>query len=151
LLVISTSYGRGAAGVRVAGGKAEQVWYNKKLKAQFNSPVERGGFVYGIDGDVGKRSGSALVCLEAKTGDEKWRATSTKNGSLVLTGDDKLVVLSEGGELIIAEASPAAYRELFRKKIIGGRCWVQPTFANGAIYCRNNAGELVALKVEAAK
>jgi hypothetical protein len=25
------------------------------------------------------------------------------------------------------------------------RCWVQPTVANGRIYCRNNTGEMVAL------
>jgi outer membrane protein assembly factor BamB len=143
LLVISSAYNHGVAGVRVKGGKPERVWFNKKLKAQFNSPVERGGFVYGIDGEVGKRS--ALVCLDGATGDEKWRAGDVKNGSLVLTGDNKLLVLSEIGELIVAEAAPSGYQELTRKKVLGGRCWVQPVLANGTVYCRNNAGELVAL------
>ena len=143
LLVISSAYNHGAAGVRVKGGKAEQVWFNKKLKAQFNSPVHLKGALYGIDGEVGKKS--ALVCLDAATGDEKWRANEVKNGSLILTGDAKLLVLSEIGELIVAEAKPDAYRELSRTKILGGRCWVQPVLANGIIYCRNNDGELVAL------
>jgi len=143
LLIITSAYNHGAAGVRVKGGKAEQIWFNKKLKAQFNSPVKRGGFIYGIDGEVGKRS--ALVCLEAATGDEKWRASEVKNGSLVLTGDNKLLVLTETGDLLVAEAAPSGYRELSRKKVLGDRCWVQPVLANGAIYCRNNQGELVAL------
>ena len=77
--------------------------------------------------------------------DEKWRAGNVKNGSLILTGDGKLLVLSEVGELILAEANPASYRELARAKVLGDRCWVQPTLANGTIYCRNNAGDLVAL------
>jgi outer membrane protein assembly factor BamB len=143
VLVITSAYNHGAAGVRVKGGKAEQVWFNKKLKAQFNSPVERGGYVYGIDGEVGKKS--ALVCLEGASGDEKWRAPQVKNGSLVLTGDDKLLVLTEAGDLLLADATPSGYRELSRKKVLSDRCWVQPVLANGVIYCRNNQGELVAL------
>ncbi len=143
ILVISSAYNHGAAGVRVKGGKAEQVWFTKKLKAQFNSPVQKDGFVYGIDGEVAKRS--ALVCLDGKTGDEKWRAANGKNGSVILTGGGKLLMLSEIGELILVEANPGSYRELARAKVLGERCWVQPTLANGTIYCRNNAGDLVAL------
>jgi outer membrane protein assembly factor BamB len=147
LLVITSAYNHGVAGVRVKSGKPEQVWFNKKLKAQFNSPVHRDGFVYGIDGEVGKKS--ALVCLVGSTGDEKWRASEVKNGSLVLTADAKLVVLTETGDLLFAEAKPDAYRELSRKKVLSGRCWVQPVLANGTIFCRNNNGELVALGVAA--
>ena len=143
LLVISSAYNHGAAGVRVKGGKPTQVWFNKKLKAHFNSPVHRDGFIYGIDGEVGKKS--ALVCLEARTGNEKWRAGGLKNGSLILTGDSKLLILTETGDLVAAEAAPGGYRELSRQKVLSGRCWVQPVFANGVIYCRNNGGELVAL------
>lgn len=142
VIVISSAYNHGAAGVRVKGGKPEQVWFTKKLMAQFNSPVHKDGHVFGIDGEVGKRS--ALVCLDARTGDEKWRAKEVKNGSLVLAGE-KLVVLTEVGDLLLAEASPSAYREIARKKVLTDRCWVQPVVANGVIYCRNNKGELVAL------
>lgn len=143
ILVISSAYNHGAAGVRVKGGKAEQVWFNKKLKAHFNSPVQLKGAVYGIDGEVSKKS--ALVCLDGASGDEKWRAANVKNGSLILSGDAKLLVLTENGELVVAEAQPNAYKELSRAKVLGGRCWVQPVLANGIIYCRNNDGELVAL------
>jgi outer membrane protein assembly factor BamB len=65
----------------------------------------------------------------------------------VLTGDNKLLVLTETGDLLVAEATPTGYRELSRKKVLSDRCWVQPVLANGAIYCRNNQGELVALAV----
>ncbi|MEQ1851457.1 MAG: PQQ-binding-like beta-propeller repeat protein [Chthoniobacteraceae bacterium] len=143
-VLVSSGYNHGAAAVRVAGGKAEQVWFTKSLKAHFNSPVFLGGFAYGVDGDVGRRS--ALVCIDMATGEEKWRAREVKNGS-VLRADDKLVALSEDGELVLAEASPKGYAELGRKKILSGRCWVQPALAHGRLYCRNNAGELVAFAV----
>jgi outer membrane protein assembly factor BamB len=142
LIIISSAYNHGAAAVRVKGGKAEQVWFTKKLMSQFNSPVHRDGYLYGIDGEVGKRS--ALVCLDVKTGDEKWRAKEVKNGSLILAGH-KLLALTETGDLILAECSPGSYTELARKKVLEDRCWVQPVLANGVIYCRNNVGELVAL------
>ena len=140
-VVISAAYRHGAAAVRIAGGKAAQVWFSRNLKAHFNSPVHLGGYVYGIDGEAGKKS--ALVCLDLATGDEKWRAPSV-NGSLILAGD-KLLALSEAGDLILADAAPQGYREIARKKVIGGRCWVQPALANGKVWCRNNTGELVAL------
>lgn len=144
LIVFSSAYNHGAAALRVKGGKAERVWFTKDLYAQFNSPVHFKGGLFAIDGEVGKKS--ALVCLDALTGDEKWRSRSVKNGSLILAAD-KLLVLTEVGELLLAEASSAAFKELApRKKVLGGRCWVQPVLANGVIYCRNNSGELVALK-----
>lgn len=141
-LVISSGYNHGATAIRVKGGQPQQIWFSKKLMTHFNSPVHRGGYLYGIDGEVSKRS--ALVCLNAATGDEKWREKSVKNGSLILAGD-KLLILNEEGWLIEAEASPDGYKELSRKQVLPDRCWVQPVLANGRIFCRNNLGELVAL------
>ena len=112
--------------------------------SDLNTPVHRAGALFGIDGEVGKRS--ALVCLDVQTGDEKWRARNVKNGSLILAGE-QLLVLTEVGELILADASAAAFKELVpRRKVLPGRCWVQPVLANGVLFCRNNLGELVALK-----
>jgi outer membrane protein assembly factor BamB len=144
MVVFSSAYNHGAAAIRVKDGVPSRVWFTKDLYAHFNSPVHRDGALFGIDGEVGKKS--ALVCLDVRTGDEKWRARNVKNGSLILVGD-KLLVLTEVGELVLADASAAAFKEVApRKKVLGGRCWVQPVLADGVIYCRNNSGELVALK-----
>jgi outer membrane protein assembly factor BamB len=141
--IISAAYNHGAAMVTFSGGKPSQTWFTKSLHAHFNSPVHAGGFIFGLDGEAGKRR-SSLVCLDLASGDEKWRAKEVNHGSLILAGD-KLLVLTEGGDLVVAAASGAAYKELARKKVLGGRCWVQPTLANGKVYCRNNTGELVTL------
>jgi outer membrane protein assembly factor BamB len=145
-VLVSSGYNHGAAAVSVSGGSAKQVWYSKSLKAHFNTPAQLGGFVYGFDGDVGRRS--ALVCIDLSSGEEKWRERDVKSGSVVVA-DDRLLVMTEAGDLILAAGSPAGYRELGRKKILKPRCWVQPTLANGTLYCRNNDGELVALAVGA--
>lgn len=145
--VISSAYNHGAAAFDFAGGKLTKAWFTRTMQAHFNSPVTHGGLVFGMNGQAGKRS-SSLVCVSLADGAEKWRAPAGTHGSLILAGD-KLLVLTETGELILAEASGAAYRELARKKVLGGRCWVQPVLANGRIYCRNNTGELVCLALTA--
>ena len=119
------------------------MWFTKGYNAHFNSPVHSGGSVFGLDGEAGKRR-SSLVCLDLASGGEKWRAKTVNHGSPIVAGD-KLVILTEGGDRVLAAASGAAYQELARKKVLSARCWVQPTHANGKVYCRNNSGELVAL------
>jgi outer membrane protein assembly factor BamB len=141
--IVSSAYNHGAAAFDFSGGKPAQAWFTKSMHAHFNSPVAHGGFVFGMDGEAGHRR-SALVCLDLATGDEKWRAREVNNGSLILAGD-KLLILTEAGDLVLAAASGAGYKEIARKKVLSGRCWVQPTLANGKAYCRNNTGELVAL------
>jgi outer membrane protein assembly factor BamB len=142
LAIISSAYNHGAAAVRFSGGKPAQAWFTRGFNAHFNSPAHSGGSIFGMDGEAGKRR-SALVCLDLATGDEKWRAKQVNNGSLIIAGD-KILALTEAGDLALAAASGAAYKELARKKVLGGRCWIQPTLANGKVYCKNNTGELAA-------
>jgi hypothetical protein len=52
-------------------------------------------------------------------------------------------VLLDGGELLVAEASPKGFKELARAKVLDGKCWTMPVVANGRAYCRSQAGELV--------
>ncbi len=58
----------------------------------------------------------------------------------------KLVVLTERGELIIAEAASQGYKELSRAQLpenSGRRIyWTAPLLLDGRIYCRNNSGDL---------
>ena len=143
--VITSAYNHGAAALDFGAGKPSQAWFSKAMLSHFNSPVAHGGFVFGMDGEAGKRR-AALVCLDLASGDEKWRAKQVNNGSLILAGD-KLLILTEAGDLVLAAASGAAYKEFARKKVLSGRCWIQPALANGKVYCKNNAGELVCLNL----
>jgi hypothetical protein len=66
-------------------------------------------------------------------------------GSLIAS-DNKLIILSERGELVIADANPQGFKELSRTQILGGKCWSAPALANGRIYARNATGDLVCAK-----
>ena len=56
-------------------------------------------------------------------------------------------MLSERGELAVAEAAPGGFEELARAQVTAGRCWTVPVLANGTIFTRNAAGRLVAVGV----
>ena len=67
-------------------------------------------------------------------------------GSLMMA-DGKMIIMSEKGDLVTADASPEAYQEISRVKLLDKTCWVVPVLANGQIYCRNNLGEMVCVDV----
>jgi len=143
-VLISAGYNHGSILLDLGKNPPEQLWFKKDLKAHFNSPVYLGGNVYGIDGNASPKS--PLVCVDWKTGDLKWRTKEVQGGSLILA-KDKLLILTETGDLVLAETTPESYKEIARKNVLTGRCWVQPTLSNSVIYCRNNLGELVAIEL----
>jgi outer membrane protein assembly factor BamB len=140
-IFISSGYGSGCALIEISGGSAVQKWRNKNLKAHINSPVYSKGHLYGIDDQASAKA--PLVCIDFATGQEKWSERGI--GGALVAADGKLIILSERGELIIAEESTAGFRPLSRAQVLGKRNWVQPTYAAGQLYCRNNEGDLVCL------
>lgn len=142
---ISSGYNRGCALLRIADGKPAVLWENKNMRNQFNPSVRIDGHIYGIDDDAGKNN-TSLKCVDLETGAVRW-SEPTRFGSL-LAADGKLIVLNERGLLMIVEAAPGAAKVLARAQVLGGKCWTTPALANGRIYCRNAAGDLVCLDVK---
>ena len=136
---ISSGYNHGGAVVKLSGDRPEKVWENKNMRNHFNSCVLWHEHLYGVDE-------SELRCLAFDTGEVKWKYPQFGKGSLTLA-DGKLVGLSEKGELIIAEATPAAFKPIARAQILQGKCWTTPVLSNGHIYCRNAAGQVVCVDV----
>jgi outer membrane protein assembly factor BamB len=137
---VSSGYGKGAALWKLGEGEPKVVWQNKELRNQMNPSVLVNGFLFGVDGDAGSKP--SLKCVDFMTGTVKWAEPKVGSGS-VTVADNKLIVLSDKGELMIAEASPAAFKPVARAQVLGGKCWTVPVLANGRIYCRNVAGDLV--------
>jgi outer membrane protein assembly factor BamB len=136
---ISSGYNHGAALLRVTDNKPEKVWENKNMRNHFNSSVLWKEHLYGVNEDD-------LGCVVWKTGETKWSDSKFGKGSLILA-DGKIIGLGEKGELLIAEATPDAFKPLARAQVLGGKCWTAPALANGRIYCRNAAGDVVCLDV----
>jgi outer membrane protein assembly factor BamB len=123
----------------MGGNGVSVLWQNRNMRNHFNSCVVLQGFVYGFDE-------SELRCLDLQTGAVKWRDGGPGKGALI-AADGKLIVLGETGELMIAEATPTAFKTVARAHVLGGRCWTAPVLANGRILCRNARGNLICLDV----
>ena len=57
-------------------------------------------------------------------------------GTLLCSGD-KLVVVTEDGELLLVEASSKAYKVLHRQQVVGLGARAAPSIANGRLYVRD--------------
>ncbi|HXT39589.1 MAG TPA: PQQ-binding-like beta-propeller repeat protein [Candidatus Angelobacter sp.] len=138
--LVSSGYDHGCALLRVAtGGNPALLWQNKNLRNHFSSSLIVGDSVFGFDE-------SELKCLELQSGNVRWTERSLGKGSL-MASDGKLIVLGEKGQLVVADASPSAFKPLARAQVIGGKCWTAPVLANGKIYCRNAKGDVVCVDV----
>jgi outer membrane protein assembly factor BamB len=146
-LFITSGYGRGANLLdfsKVENSRPAAVYASdsKELCAHFSTPVLLGGDLYGIDGNTGR---GQLRCVDPLTGKAKWTEKAVGFGALMVA-DGKLIIQNEKGELIVAEASPAGYKELARGTVLGGTCWTMPVLANGRVYCRNDKGNLACVE-----
>jgi len=144
-LFISSGYNKGCALLDLASATPTEVWRSRVMRNQFNSSVLIDGHLYGSDGDAGKSA--SLKCIDFATGTEKWSEAGTDFCSL-MAADGKLIVLTEKGELIIAKADPAKFEPISRTQVLSGRCWAVPVLANGRIYARNAAGDMVCVSVK---
>jgi len=93
-------------------------------------------FNVGFHQHVQEHGTAPVKCIEAATGNELWSKDGFGPGNLILVGD-KLVVLSDKGELVLAQADPKEYRELGRFQAISGKCWSTPSLADGRLYVRS--------------
>lgn len=140
-VLVTSGYGRGGALLEYGDGGVKVIWENKALASHFASPVLWKGSLYGVTGNVG---GGAACCLDPASGEAKWTQRETGLCALTLV-DGKLVLLNEKGTLLVAEAVPDAYRQLFTGKVLDGTCWTAPVVAGGLVYVRNDKGRLLAL------
>ncbi len=127
---ISSNYGKGCALVRLKGkGDPEESWKNLMMQNWFSTSVLHEGHIYGFSND-------RLRCVEFATGKRTWDQTGFGRGSLLIA-DGMLIILSERGELALAEANSKEFKEKARWKALDGTCWTVPVLAHGKLYLRN--------------
>jgi len=132
---LTASYGTGGVLLRRRGEALETVWSgDESLSAHFATPVLRDGFLYGFHGR--QERGAELRCVEWGTGRVRWRQDDLGPGSLVVAGD-RLVVLLESGELLVAPAVPDGFRPQARAQILGRETRAPMAVSRGAVLARD--------------
>ena len=136
-------------------GKSERE--TDSLHSCISTAIFEGDWIYGVDGY------GQLRCLKADNGDRVWEdLTATKNvrwGTIHFVRQGKYTwMFNEAGELILAELTPKAFRQIGRAQLIEptspcgrGRkyvAWAHPAFAHKHIFIRNDK-ELVCASLAA--
>ncbi len=142
--LVSTGYGTGCALVDVSRDRPRELWKSKELASHITTPIIHQGHAFGFDGKTG--SGQCILkCIDLKTGRKTWGKRGFRGGQLILV-DEHLIILSQPGELILAEARADRYVEKGRVQVLSGKCWTVPVLADGRLFVRNEK-VLIALDV----
>ena len=130
---LSAGYDHGAAVIEVTHNEdrfaVRKIWENNRMKNKFTSSVLRSGYIYGLDEAI-------LACIDAATGELKWKGGRYGYGQVLLAGDH-LIVLTEDGEVVLVQATPERHVELARFLAIDGKTWNHPVIAGGRLLVRN--------------
>ena len=131
---ISADAGIDAAMLQLTAGAdgqltARELWRTNRMNNNFSSSVLHDGFIYGLDGSI-------LACVDASTGELKWKGGRYGSGQLILASGH-LIVLTEQGELALVRADPTAHQEITRFPAIEGKTWNHPAMSDGILLIRN--------------
>ncbi|HYO15291.1 MAG TPA: hypothetical protein VE685_19005, partial [Thermoanaerobaculia bacterium] len=83
--------------------------------------------------------------IVAATGEQKWVQRGYGKGSLV-AADGLLYILSDRGQLILAEATPEGFAEKGKVTVMEGKTWTAPALSRGRLYLRDE-DEMIVLDV----
>jgi outer membrane protein assembly factor BamB len=134
-IFVSAEYGPGAGVLRVEGASLTPVWTSDEtLNNHYSTSIYRDGILYGFHGR--QEDGPSLRAVEFRTGKVRWSQERFMAGTVLLAGD-RLVILRENGELVLAAATPEAFRPLARAQILPATVRAMPALADGLLYARN--------------
>jgi outer membrane protein assembly factor BamB len=142
LIFVSAEYGPGAGVFRINGANLVPFWTSDEvLNHHYATSVYRDGILYGFHGR--QEFGQSFRAVELRTGKVRWSQERFLAGSVMLAGD-RLLIMRETGELVLAAASPDAFRPLARAQVLPAVVRAFPALADGLFYIRNEK-EMVCL------
>lgn len=150
-MLIGSSITLGSVGLKLDGANAAKTWLNEELTSYFSTPIAVKEHLYLVTGTKppALRTEATLHCVEVATGKKLWtrkQKVGSYHASLLRTGDDKLLLLEEAGNLALVDPDPKEYRELARAKVCGNT-WAHPALSNGRLYVRD-AKELICVELK---
>ena len=143
LIFISAQYGPGAGVLRLEGSTLTPLWTSDEaLSNHYATSVHRDGILYGFHGR--QEFGQSFRAIELRTGKVRWSEERFGAGTVTLAGD-RLVILRENGELVLAPASPDGFKPLARARMLPGLVRAYPALSGGVLFARNDSDTLIAV------
>ena len=133
--VIFAGAGRGTKAVKIEktadGFAAKELWSNPDNGVQFNSPVLKGGQIYGLS------QKSVIFCLDAKDGKTLWTAELGGRGfGSIVDAGSALLALTPKGELVVFEPSDKEYKKLATYKVADTETYAYPVVAGKGVFVK---------------
>jgi outer membrane protein assembly factor BamB len=128
----------------------ELLWENRDLGIHWMTPIESGGYLYGVSGR--HQQGAELYCVNWKTGEVMWKeAVSWQynllgrdlnlqlfRASLLQTGNEFLA-LSEFGSFLRMNLSPDGWKIKQKTQLFfAPETWTLPALSGGLLYIMQN-------------
>jgi enterochelin esterase-like enzyme/outer membrane protein assembly factor BamB len=112
----------------------DTLWTAPVLRTTYAVPVYHDGHLYGMNGRT------VLTCVDAATGEIKWRSREPGDGFPTLVGD-RLVFVTKDRTLHVGPASPRGWSERARLELFDDLVWTAASVVGDAAFARS-LGEL---------
>jgi outer membrane protein assembly factor BamB len=135
IIFASATYETGALALRLSGGQLTELWSSDDVMSNhYATTVYHDGHLYGYHGR--QEFNPSFRAVELATGKVKWSVDRYRAGSVTLVGD-RLLIARETGELVLAPASPDAFKPLAQARVLRGTLRALPAVSDGFVYLRN--------------
>lgn len=140
--VVVGSHQTGLIGLEVRPGSGEawtvvESWVNREAAPNFSCPVRVGDQVVGLGAE------RSVIGVDWTTGKTLWKqpgwvtsAADKAHAGFVMVGVREVLMLSDGGEVILFVVEAAGCRELGRAQVCGVN-WCNPAYVDGRLYVRD--------------
>jgi outer membrane protein assembly factor BamB len=135
VIFLSATYETGSTALKVSGSELKPLWQSDEvLSNHYATAVYSNGILYGFHGR--QEFNPSFRAVDLMTGAVKWSTDRFHAGTVTLAGD-VLVILRETGELMLASATPQAFKPLAQAQILPPTIRANPALADGFLYVRN--------------
>lgn len=132
---LSASYGTGAVMMRLCNREIEELWSGEGvMDNHYSSSVLLDQTLYGFHGR--QEYGQSLRAVDLEKGKVLWSQDSIRPGSVTRVGD-RLLLLLESGELVLAKAGRERFEEVSRAQVLARETRAFPAVANGLFLARD--------------
>jgi outer membrane protein assembly factor BamB len=125
--LIYSGLSKGITGAAVTKARGQwsttELWSNQEVSMYMSSPALSGNLLFGFS----HKNKGQFFCLDVNTGKTQWVSDPRQgdNAAIVQVGQ-RLLLLKDDGELIIAQVSEKGFEPLRRYKVADSPTWAQP-------------------------
>jgi outer membrane protein assembly factor BamB len=125
--LIYSGLSKGITGATVTKSRGQwsnmEMWSNQEVSMYMSSPVLAGNLMFGFS----HKNKGQFFCLDANTGKTLWLSDPRQgDNAAILQLGQRLVLLKDDGELIIAQVSAKGFEPIRRYKVADSPTWAHP-------------------------